>query len=200
MKSREKLSCWARLRIRVFAAVGIWALAIPCFAQTNCAPVPSGVLSWWRGQSNALDELGIAHGTLVGNTAFGPGRVGSGFVFGGLDDAVNVGIPAALQLQNFTIEGWVRRAHSSRSTQGSQTSASFFSGSPGGYGFGLLDDGRLFLTKIGVSAVFSTAARSCSTLTAWANRSVRMIRALRSRTDGHRRARWRLCGELLREH
>jgi hypothetical protein len=116
------------------------------------------LLSWWRAEGNAYDEAGLAHGTNVGNATFGPGHVGQAFIFDGLDDAIQVGSPVGLQVQNFTIEGWVRRAHPSRATQGAQTSASWFSGSSGAYGFGMLDDGRLFLTKVGVSAVFSSAA------------------------------------------
>jgi hypothetical protein len=107
------------------------------------------------GAGNAYVEAGLAHGTNVGNATFGPGHVGQAFNFDGLDDAIQVGSQVGLQVQNFTIEGWVRRAHASRATQGAQTSASWFSGSSGAYGFGMLDDGRLFLTKVGVSVVIS---------------------------------------------
>jgi hypothetical protein len=134
------------------------SFVIEARGQTNCVPVPTGLVSWWRAEGNAFDHTGLHHGTNVNNASFGPGHVGQAFVFDGLDDAVNLGSPAGLQLQNFTIEGWVRRFHPTRATQGTQTSGSLFSGSTGAYGFGMLDDGRLFLTKVGVSAVFTTAA------------------------------------------
>ena len=137
--------------------VGCSLAATPVFAQTNCATLPSGAISWWRGEGNALDELGTNPGTIVGNTTFGPGWVGQGFVSDGNGDAVSVGSAANLQLQNFTIEAWIKRADPNRATQSPQSSGYIFSGTNGGYGLGLLDDGRVFLAKLGVSAVFSTA-------------------------------------------
>jgi hypothetical protein len=105
-----------------------------------------------------VDEIGANNGTNVGNATFGSGQAGQGFVFDGITDSVNVGNPTNLQLQTFSLEAWIKRAHPTRATQGAQTSGSIFSGSSGSYALGLLDDGRLFLTKVGVSAVFSTAA------------------------------------------
>ncbi len=121
-----------------------------------CVTPPSGLVSWWRGQNNAMDQISGNNGTNVGNAAFGPGRVGQGFVFDGNGDGVDIGNPANLQLQNFTIETWIKRASPSRATQGPQLNGTMFSGPNGGYGLGLWDDGRLLLSKIGVSGVFST--------------------------------------------
>src|SRR5688572_5957497 len=84
-------------------------LAVNGMGQTNCTPPPSGLVSWWRGQTNALDASDGNHGTLVGNTSYGAGRVAQAFVFDGGGDAVDVGNPTNLQLQNFTIEAWVKR-------------------------------------------------------------------------------------------
>jgi hypothetical protein len=125
--------------------------------QSNCAILPTGALSWWRCESDARDEVGASHGTNVGNIVFGSGKVGQAFTLDGIADAVSVGNPTNLQLQTLTIEAWIKRAHPSRATQGAQTSGYVFSGTNGAYGFGLLDDGRLFLSKLGVNAVFSTA-------------------------------------------
>src|SRR2546423_1919356 len=49
--------------------------------QPGCASPPSGLISWWRGESDASDFAGLNNGTLAGGTAFGAGRVGSGFGF-----------------------------------------------------------------------------------------------------------------------
>src|SRR4029077_13240321 len=47
----------------------------------TCTPPPAGLVSWWRGEGNALDQAGTNNGTLVGTVIYGPGEVGQGFVF-----------------------------------------------------------------------------------------------------------------------
>ena len=123
-----------------------------CKTSPTCATPPSGLVSWWRAEVNALDTGGTNNGTLAGNTGFSTGRVGHGFEFDGNGDAVQVGNPSNLQLQNFTIEAWIRRANTSVVTF-SGDSAAFFGYGFGGYAFGLYNDGRLFLTKVGVDNV-----------------------------------------------
>ena len=108
---------------------------------TNCTPPPSGLVGWWRAEGNALDQAGASNGTLVGNATYGAGRVGQAFVFDGHGDGVSVGSPANLQLQNFTIEAWVKRSSATRGSQDAVGSGSIFYGSLGGYGFGVWDDG-----------------------------------------------------------
>ena len=36
----------------------------------SCASVPSGAVSWWRGENNANDSVSMNHGTLAGGTTF----------------------------------------------------------------------------------------------------------------------------------
>ncbi len=84
-----------------------------------CVTPPAGLVGWWRGESNAFDQVGSNNGTPVGNTTYGAGRVGRAFVFGGADGTgVRLGNPAALQLQDLTIEAWIRRASASQVTRG----------------------------------------------------------------------------------
>jgi hypothetical protein len=113
-------------------------------------------VGWWRAEGNALDQAGTINGTLVGNTAYGAGRVGQAFVFDGSGDAVSVGNATNLHMQNFTIEAWVKRSSATRGSQDPYGSGSIFYGSSGGYGFGIWDDGQLVLTQIGVGGVEST--------------------------------------------
>lgn len=122
----------------------------------GCVPPAAGLVSWWRGEANALDHAGDNHGALAGNTAFGAGRVGQTCVFDGLGDGVSVGNPANLQLQTFTIEAWIKRGSSSSVSYDTHQSGILFSYGMGGYGFAFWADGRLFLTQNGSSAVFST--------------------------------------------
>ncbi|MSU58566.1 MAG: LamG domain-containing protein [Pedosphaera sp.] len=55
-----------------------------------CVAAPSGLVSLWRGENNALDSVDGNNGTLVGNTVYGAGRVGQGFVFDGTTDRVAI--------------------------------------------------------------------------------------------------------------
>ena len=127
-------------------------------APTNCAPPAPGLVSWWRGEGNALDQTDGNNGTLNGNTTFGAGRVGQAFVFDGAGDGVSVGNPTNLQLQNFTIEAWVKRAHPTLASFGGENSGSIFSDTTGGYALAIHDNGILFIGKVFVSAVDSTLA------------------------------------------
>src|SRR5258708_39500361 len=57
---------------------GVWAS--PLLGQTGCAPTTAGLVSWWRGESNALDFVGVNNGTFSG-AKFVNGEVGSAFSF-----------------------------------------------------------------------------------------------------------------------
>jgi hypothetical protein len=86
---------------------------------TPCDPPPSGIISWWAGEGNALDQIGVNNGTLVGNTSYGPGEVGQGFVFDGNGEGVQIGNATTLQLQDLTIETWIKRGSASVVSYGS---------------------------------------------------------------------------------
>src|SRR5689334_765431 len=118
-------------------------------------PARDGLVGWWRGQSDRVAEQNGNNGTLLGDTTYAPGMVGQAFTFDGNRDGVLVGNPASLQLQDFTIEAWVKRSSTS------QVSASSIFGQivgygSGGYVFGFFNDGHLFLSENGVSSVSST--------------------------------------------
>src|SRR6185295_8366530 len=51
--------------------------------QTNCSTAPTGLVSWWRAEGNALDIAATNNGALLGNVSYGSGMVGEGFVFSG---------------------------------------------------------------------------------------------------------------------
>ncbi len=122
-----------------------------------CVSPPSGLVGWWPGEGNPLDSANSNHGTLAGNTTFGTGRVGQGFVFDGNGDGVGLGNPANLQLQNFTIEAWVKRTSSSVVSLGGGGGVFLCYGS-GGYAFGFLSDGRLFLSKVDIDETHTSVA------------------------------------------
>ena len=122
----------------------------------GCATPPIGLAGWWKGDGTARDSMGLNNGTLVGNVTYGPGEVGQAFVFGGSGAAVSVGTATNLQLQDFTVESWIRRSDTSRASQDPWGSGAIFCASWGGYGFAVWDDGQLVLTKIGYDGVEST--------------------------------------------
>lgn len=129
-----------------------------------CTTAASGLVSWWRAETNALDAADGNHGTLAGNVTFGPGRVGQCFVLDGNRNGVNVGTGANLRLQDFTIEAWIRRANAIRATQDpANINGCILSYGHNGYGFTLLDDGRLDITQVDIGGVFSSALRITDT-------------------------------------
>jgi hypothetical protein len=75
-----------------------------------CAPPPSGLVSWWRAETNALDEVGGNNGSLHNGVGFASGEVGQAFSFNGSNSYVEVPDSPALRLTNqLTIEFWVKR-------------------------------------------------------------------------------------------
>ncbi len=69
----------------------------------------SGAIAWWRGDGVSTDFASGNSGTIVGNTTYTTAMVGQGFSFDGQGDAVNIPNATQLQVQNFTMEGWIRR-------------------------------------------------------------------------------------------
>jgi hypothetical protein len=149
---------WKRLLIfpllARMAGAGFGVQAAP---PSDCIPSPSGVVSWWRAEGNANDQVGTNDGVLVGSASYAAGEVGFAFSFQGSVDAVTVGSGTSLQLQNFTIEGWVARANGSLVSFDPQGDGLIFSGGISGYGFGLHQDGSMFLSYVGYDEVASPA-------------------------------------------
>ena len=116
----------------------------------SCDPPPSGLVSWWRAENDALDSAGTNNGTLTGATTFGSGNVGQGFVFdGNTGSGVALGNPTGLQLQDFTIEGWIKRSSASVASHGSGGVGTIFGCGPGGYYFLMESNGKLDFDKLG---------------------------------------------------
>ncbi len=146
---------------RLSIALVLLALLVPLLpaqslaqTATGCVPSPSGSVSWWPGDGTTNDIVGGNTGTLKNGAMFDSGKVGQGFTFDGVDDAVSIGNPSSLQLQTFTIEAWIKRANTSQiSKQGEW--GHIFSYDSGGYALGLRNDGRLYLTKVWFSEVIS---------------------------------------------
>ncbi len=78
------------------------------FTVPQPAPVPAGLISWWRAEGNALDTFGTNHGVLTNGASFAAGQVGQTFSLDGVDDYVQVPDSQSLRPVSVTIEAWVK--------------------------------------------------------------------------------------------
>ena len=72
---------------------------------------PQGLVGWWRGESNVVDDVSGLSGYTTNGAGFGPGEVGAGFSFDGVNDRVIVPNASALNFgsnQNFSVETWIQ--------------------------------------------------------------------------------------------
>jgi hypothetical protein len=74
----------------------------------SCTPAPGGLVSWWRGEGNALDSAGTNNGALVNGAGFGVGEVGQAFSFNGTRQCVTVPYSSNLAASSYSVEAWVR--------------------------------------------------------------------------------------------
>ena len=77
-------------------------------AESSCLTPPPGLVSWWQGEGNAEDSLGVNSGTLQGGVVFAPGKVGQAFSFNGSTQYVR--IPSSTSLSptgSFTVDAWI---------------------------------------------------------------------------------------------
>jgi len=75
----------------------------------SCGQIPPGAVAWWPGDGTAHDLLGTHDGALRNGAAFAPGKDQDGFLFDGVDDAVEVpDAPALDPVGSFSLELWMR--------------------------------------------------------------------------------------------
>lgn len=137
----------------VLAALGVlFPSGLSVLAATGCMPAPAGLVGWWRAENNAADSAGNNSGELVGNTTFGSG-VGQCFEFDGDRDAVVIGNPTNLRIQNLTIETWIKRNNPWRISFGADGGGFLFGYVNGGYVFYLGGNAHLYFGKAGTIAL-----------------------------------------------
>jgi RHS repeat-associated protein len=73
----------------------------------DCVAPPGGTVGWWPADGHARDLFGGPSATLAGGMGYGAGMAGQAFFFDGVDDAVTIPASPALNVQAFTLEGWV---------------------------------------------------------------------------------------------
>ncbi|MBI5631874.1 MAG: carboxypeptidase regulatory-like domain-containing protein [Nitrospirae bacterium] len=73
-----------------------------------CTPPPSGMVSWWRAEDNALDFIGANDGTLMNGATYAVGMVNEAFSFDGVNDYVQIGARPDLVMTNtLTVDAWI---------------------------------------------------------------------------------------------
>jgi tellurite resistance-related uncharacterized protein len=73
-----------------------------------CIAPPSGLVSWWRGEGNALDQMGLNNGILQSGTTFTNGEVGQALSFDGVNAYVKIPKSPSLDAPSqLTIEFWM---------------------------------------------------------------------------------------------
>ncbi|MCC7261111.1 MAG: VCBS repeat-containing protein [Candidatus Latescibacteria bacterium] len=149
----------------LLGVVMAWGLQ-PGATQAQTVPVPSGIVGWWSGEGNATDIVGANNGTLNPGTSYGSGKVGQAFGFDSVTEGVLVGNPAVLQLQNLSIEMWVKRVEAApgRATlEHPARSGELFGYGSGGYILVLLPDGQLGFGRDSYDEIRSGALRVTDT-------------------------------------
>jgi hypothetical protein len=112
--------------------------------------------SRWSADGNAGDNVGGNAGTVKGGVSYAAGVTGQAFsIDGRRGSGVLLGNPVNMRLQSFTIVAWLKRADARKATWGDELNpnACILCYGPGGYAFGMWDDGRLLLSKNAYSVV-----------------------------------------------
>ena len=68
--------------------------------------VPTGLISWWRGEGDTTDTMGVHPGTALGGLSYAAGQVGQAFSLNGQNAAVALG--NWFNLQEFSLSLWVK--------------------------------------------------------------------------------------------
>jgi len=111
---------------------------------------PPGLVAFWSGDGNTNDSVGGNNGKPVGNVAYEKGKFGQAFVLNGKNTSIDVGNPASLQSQNFTISAWIKRSDISSASHNDDNGVIFGYGT-GGYCLFLKGNGQLRMGKTNVS-------------------------------------------------
>ncbi|MCW5559861.1 MAG: hypothetical protein KIT22_18745, partial [Verrucomicrobiae bacterium] len=112
----------------------------------TCRPLLDGVTAWFPGE-DTRNVFDIGLGTLIGDTQIVPGRWGNAFQFDGVNDAVSVPGTSGLNLQDLTVECWLRRGSTNRVSNDGP--AVLMGGNGGAWAFAINSEGSLYLAKIG---------------------------------------------------
>lgn len=84
------------------------AVSLSTGTAVRCLRPPAGLKGWWPGDGNARDIIGGNDGTLGGDATFAAAKVLQGFSFDGAGDDFFAAGTAVNDLQQLTIDAWVK--------------------------------------------------------------------------------------------
>jgi hypothetical protein len=129
------------------------SVALLSVTNPACFPTPTGLVGWWQAEGSAVDAISGNSGGLVGDASFALGKVGQAFALDGNGDGILLNNVAGLQLQDFTIEAWIKRSSTTMVSSGVGVEGLVFCSALNGYDFGLDGSGLPFFGKTGVDEV-----------------------------------------------
>jgi hypothetical protein len=103
-------SAWSGLLddVKVFARAFTADDAAITFTNANSSVNTNALSSWWKAEGNALDSVGVNHGTITASTvSFIPGKSGAAFLSAG-GAVVVPDAPAFEPSQSITVQSWVK--------------------------------------------------------------------------------------------
>lgn len=107
--SHPRLSSLRDIRLTPTGTLLVAAQLLPEEPPATCVAPPSGLISWWPGDGNALDIHGSNHGALLNGATFAPGKVGQGFALDGVDDTIRIEHNPTLKPKNqVTLDAWIK--------------------------------------------------------------------------------------------
>jgi hypothetical protein len=91
--------------IRIFTSTLLLAVGTSLYTNnstklmaTDCTPPPSGLISWWPGESSTADVIGTNCGTLsLSGAIYTAGQVGQAFCFDGTNGYMSIPDAPALK-------------------------------------------------------------------------------------------------------
>ncbi len=120
--------------LSLLTLVGLLAVTATTGVAGTCTNAPSGIVSWWQAESNALDAIGTNQGSLLNGAGFASGEVGQSFSFDGVAATVQVPDAPSLSFTNeLTVELWYRDQGMAAGTYGGLIAKRPYSG-PCNYG------------------------------------------------------------------
>lgn len=99
-------------------------------AQISLLPAPSctdllpGLISWWPGDTNTLDAMGLNNIAQYTPVSYPTGKVASAFTFNGVSSRIMINNSASLNFtnnQSFSIEMWIKATNAPPISTGGQT-------------------------------------------------------------------------------
>ncbi len=103
----------ARLAPRTVTSPAMLALPLSPVvpAPPACAPAPSGLVGWWKGDGNGNDSAGTNNATVPAGVTYAPAEVDLGFNLDGQAHQIIVPDAPALNFsgnQDFSLEAWIQ--------------------------------------------------------------------------------------------